>query len=88
MCWCHPNPHLSDVAFSRFRILVSAKLIHCYSMIIQILSHVCIFSIVPTDSPSGFQLSENGPVSPVKTETSGPGGGGSGRRAREGSGGG
>ncbi|GFG38936.1 hypothetical protein Cfor_10224 [Coptotermes formosanus] len=40
------------------------------------------------DSPSGFQLSENGPVSPVKTETSGPGGGGSGRRAREGSGGG
>ena len=44
-------------------------------------------SIVPTDSPSGFQLSENGPVSPVKTETAGPGGSGSGRRTREGSGG-
>jgi len=39
------------------------------------------------DSPSGFQLSENGPVSPVKTETTGPGGSGSGRRTREGSGG-
>ncbi|XP_021918340.1 eyes absent homolog 2 isoform X3 [Zootermopsis nevadensis] len=39
------------------------------------------------DSPSGFQLSENGPVSPVKTESNGPGSSGSGRRAREGSGG-
>ncbi|XP_069678375.1 eyes absent homolog 2 [Periplaneta americana] len=39
------------------------------------------------ESPSGFQLSENGPVSPVKTDASGPGGSGSGRRAREGSGG-
>ncbi|KAJ9573718.1 hypothetical protein L9F63_008931, partial [Diploptera punctata] len=38
-------------------------------------------------SPSGFQLSENGPVSPVKTDSNGPGGTGAGRRTREGSGG-
>jgi hypothetical protein len=50
------------------------------------LSHVFV-SVVPTDSPSGFQLSENGPVSPVKTDSAGPGGSGSGRRTREGSGG-
>lgn len=75
--------------FLVFLLFVSAKLTDSCSLIIQILSFVYIFfSTVRTDSPSGFQLSENGPVSPVKTETSGPGGGGSGRRAREGSGGG
>lgn len=58
-------------------------------MIILILCLPFAFvSIVSTDSPSGFQLSENGPVSPVKTESNGPGSSGSGRRAREGSGGG
>lgn len=51
-------------------------------------SHFTFFFTVPIDSPSGFQLSENGPVSPVKAESNGPGGSGSGRRAREGSGGG
>ena len=40
-----------------------------------------------SESPSGFQLSENGPVSPVKTDSNGPGGSSGGRRTREGSGG-
>ncbi|XP_023721492.1 eyes absent homolog 2 isoform X2 [Cryptotermes secundus] len=65
-----------------------ARNVKAAGLLMQLHRTPAILSQMMTDSPSGFQLSENGPVSPVKAESNGPGGSGSGRRAREGSGGG